>query len=165
MNSGVYTDSTSHVYAVGEVVSAATMNTYIQQDLAFLRAGMMLAASVGTGQTSASTTYVDLATVGPQVTVTTLTTAWVDLSAYISNTGGGSNQWMAVAVSGATTIPAADSNAITSGSPATYAYSLGGGVLVAGLTPGANTFTAKYRTVAGTGTWEYRNLRVTALGV
>lgn len=31
-----WTDPTTHVYATGEIVTAATMNTFIQADLAFL---------------------------------------------------------------------------------------------------------------------------------
>lgn len=31
-----WTNPTAHIYAVGEIVTAATVNTYVQQDLAYL---------------------------------------------------------------------------------------------------------------------------------
>lgn len=123
------------------------------------------AARVDTSQTTTSTTYVDLATAGPAVTVTTGTRALVMLSGFCQGSIVNAQAWISVAVSGATTIAAADSNAMHY-----QAYTGGGGgqigttILITGLTPGSNTFTAKYRTVAtATGTFAYRTIAVVAL--
>lgn len=128
----------------------------------------MKAAVVATSQTTASTTYTDLATVGPAVTVNTLTTAWVDLSGNLTNSNTANYVVMAFAVSGATTIAATDNLSITYFTSSASSQLQGGcGFLVTGLTPGANTFTCKYRVGAGggTGTWSNRNIKVTPLDI
>lgn len=123
------------------------------------------AARVDTSQTTTSATYVDLATAGPAVTVTTGTRVLVMLSGFCQVNIVNGQSWISVAVSGATTIAAADSNAMHY-----QAYTGGGGgqigstILITGLTPGSNTFTAKYRTVAtATGTFQYRTIAVVVL--
>jgi hypothetical protein len=120
------------------------------------------AATVAASETTASISYVALTTPGPAATVTTLTTAWVDLSANMSNSAVG-YCFMGFAVSGATTLAANDvrSIAFLSGTGG-FGGQLGGGLYVTGLTAGSNTFTAQYHVNAGTGTFSNRNLRVQA---
>lgn len=107
-------------------------------------------ASVNTQQTTTSTSYTDLATAGPAVTVTTGTRVLVILSSLMFNSGA-NNTWMSVAVSGATTLAASDTNAMvltgTSGATCSVIFEL------TGLTAGSNTFTAKYRVTGGTGSY------------
>ena len=120
-------------------------------------------AAVNTNQTTTSGTYTDLATVGPAVTLTTGTEALVFIGAMQRNDGGNGN-YTGVAVSGASTIAAADADAL-------YMYldlseQRAGGAYVAkitGLTPGSNTFTLKYRVQGNTGYWYHRSIMVLAL--
>lgn len=120
-------------------------------------------AAVNTNQTTTSGTYTDLATAGPSVTLTTGTSALVFIGAMQRNDGGNGN-YTGVAVSGATTIAAADANAL-------YMYldlseQRAGGAYVAkitGLNAGSNTFTLKYRVQGNTGYWYHRSIMVLAL--
>lgn len=117
-----------------------------------------------TAQTSTSTAYADLATVGPDITITTGTAALVGASCTQSVNSAAANVYMSWAFSGASTVAASDDwalqmNSDTSGQTlhATSWY------LHTGLTAGSNTITAKYRVTAGTGTWSRRSLIVIAL--
>lgn len=115
-------------------------------------------------ENTTNTSYVDLATAGPAVTVTTGTSAIVMWSAHMWNDTAGSRPYMSYAVSGATTIAAGDAIA--------YAHDVSAAgriigasriMMQAGLTGGSNTFTAKYRVSANTGTWAQRHLMVIPL--
>lgn len=94
----------------------------------------------------------------PSVTLTTGTTAILNISAQIVNSGTGGTA-MSVAVSGATTVAAADDYALT-----INALPAGGGInastllLITGLTAGTNTFTLQYKVTTGTGTFIRRNI-------
>lgn len=111
-------------------------------------------ALVSTSNTTASTTYVDLATSGPSVTLETGTVALVTISATIGepvNDAGAA--FASFAVSGATTIAAADGNAVTinftniAQSPfGTFSRTF----RLTGLTAGSNTFSMRYRIASGT---------------
>jgi hypothetical protein len=113
-------------------------------------------ATVATTQSTASVTYTDLATAGPTVTITTGTRAIVSIQATISNQTDNLSSLASVAVSGATTIAAADSFGLEhDGSPANNSVRFGAMHLFNALTAGSNTFTMKYR--AGAGTAEFGN--------
>jgi hypothetical protein len=121
-------------------------------------------ATVATTQTLTSTSYSDLATVGPAVTVTTGTKALVIITAQLNNnSSGGNNVYASYAVSGATTIAASDATCIqTNGDGGTGAgrIRVSAANLVT-LTAGSNTFTMKYRCGAGnTGAFSERNIFV-----
>lgn len=144
-----WTDPTAHVFVTGENVTAATMNTYIQANLATLQ--QLGAAFVATSETTASATYTDLATSGPAVTITTGTKALVGISGLVGNNTTGDGGLMGFAISGATTLAANDNMSIELVVPGgTYTGAFGATFLVTGLTAGSNTFTAKYRAAAGT---------------
>lgn len=119
-------------------------------------------ANVATGQSTASTSYTDLATVGPTVTMTTGTSVMIILGAAAHQSAAGNTCWMSVAVSGASTVSASDSNAVLASSPAGgFNFALGGGAIVlTGLTAGSNTFTAKYRVDGSTFTFQNRGIAV-----
>jgi hypothetical protein len=119
------------------------------------------AAQVDTEQTTASTSYADLATAGPAVTITTGTRVIVRISALMYQTTGGIG-FIGVAVSGATTIAANDTDAITYAST-TSGSSVSRDILIDGLTAGSNTFTMKYRTSANTLNAGRRTISVTPL--
>jgi len=121
-------------------------------------------ATVATSQTTTSTSYTDLATAGPAVTVTTGTKALVIFSAQSDNSSTSANS-TSFAVSGATTIAASDSYRTRFDSTlATYAQQQTQGILLTGLTAGSNTFTVKYKVSSSTGTWATRIINVIDMG-
>lgn len=120
-------------------------------------------AKVATGETTASTTYVSLATTTDAVTVNIsgLGMALVMISAFGSNSGADGQTFTGFGITGASTIAASDAESLnlrlttaTAAERATYA------TLVTGLTPGSTTFAMKYRVAAGTGTWSSRSISV-----
>ena len=115
--------------------------------------------------TTTSTSFTDLdapAVAGPSITVTTGPAALVVVHCTLSNSGTGSSR-MGYDVSGATSLAAADNRGVG-------IFGVAGASLVAGttcihiggtgLTPGVNTFTAKYRVSSGTGTFSARRIIV-----
>jgi hypothetical protein len=108
-------------------------------------------ATVATDQTTTSTSYVDLATAGPAVTVTTGTKVLVSVKASMANGAASTGQLMGVAVSGATTLAASDTYAAGYKYIATVNFQpvFAATFLIEGLTAGSNTFTAKYRSATG----------------
>lgn len=125
------------------------------------------AIELGSGTTT-STTYADLdapANVGPSVTVETGPSALVIVSGQFQNSGTGSAR-MSYAVSGATTIAAADNRGVGAFGVAGLNITAGTTALHFGglsLTPGSNTFTTKYRVSSGTGTFTSRRILVLPL--
>jgi hypothetical protein len=119
---------------------------------------------VVTAETTTSTSYDDLATVGPTVTVTTGSAALTILSVRMGNSTA-AYCLASVQVSGASSVAAADARSLR------YLSATGGNEhrgsvssLFTGLTPGSNTFTAKYLVrPSGTGTFQERRLTVIAL--
>ena len=120
-----------------------------------------------TSQTTTSTTYTDLATVGPTVEVEVGANgmALVAIFGYLQiSVASGETVFIGVAVSGATTVAANDNRAIRYQSWTTGAFGQHGATfLFTGLTPGLNTFTLKYRTTSGTGTFQNRRIAVVPL--
>jgi hypothetical protein len=166
----------------GSVFTAAQFNTFVRDDLnetapakalnpgghfvtsATNQISERLSATnnVNTSETTTSTSYADLATAGPAVTVTTGAMCWVLVTATESNNTSGQNVYMSYAVTGASSVSATDDRALlltaaatNQAMRATHVY------LETGLTPGSNTFTAKYRVTGGTGSWS--NRRIAAL--
>jgi hypothetical protein len=118
-----------------------------------------VAANVVTSQTTVSTTYVDLATVGPTVTLTVPASGrvLVSVTSDMSNSTGGGSNFMGFAISGADTRAAADTNALILGGNTLQAATAS--FIVTGLTAnGSDTFTAKYRVSGGTGTFSNRSI-------
>ena len=104
-------------------------------------------ARVETNQFTGSTSYTDLTTSGPAVTVTTGTKALVIVSSRIYSQTSSSTAYMSFAVSGATTTAASDDVALRvaqSSQTANQAFRMSA-ASVATLTAGSNTFTAKYK--------------------
>ena len=119
------------------------------------------AAEVLTQQTTASTSYVNLTTTGPSVTVTTGTKALVILSAEMSNGDTGQYSYMSFECTGATTINPGDDIALAfkQTNSTTDQRLMASYALVATLTAGSNTFTAKYKASAA-GTAVFKNRRI-----
>jgi len=104
-------------------------------------------ATVATSQATTSTTYTDLTTAGPAVTLTTGTKALVIVTCRMTTGDANRESFMSYAVSGATTIAASDTVALTC--KANDSGGNGGlrasAASVPTLTAGSNTFTAKYK--------------------
>lgn len=117
-------------------------------------------AAVSTNQSTTSTSYTDLATSGPAVTVTTGTKALVIVTALIEP-GQNNEGYMSYAVSGSTTVSAADSAALFfyRNTADTVASGMSKATSVT-LTAGSNTFTAKYRVSGGTAAFRTRSIFV-----
>ena len=128
--------------------------------------GAPVSATVATSQGTASTSFTDLATAGPTVTITTGTKAIVIVSAGMTNTNAGAYTTMGVDVSSATTIAATDLASLFIVTAANYenrasavlTFGLGGAG--GALTAGSNVFRAHYKVSAGTGTFRWRDITV-----
>lgn len=119
---------------------------------------------ITSAQATTSTSYTDLGTVGPSITVTTGPSALVIWAARVYNNTADRWAMMSVQVSGATSISPNDDWIIgfmQNTSNNTQWIQGGHTKLFTGLTPGSNTFTAKYRTVtSGTATFDNRHMMV-----
>ena len=162
-----------------EVITASILNTHVRDNLlmtapAVATAGARLIVTTGantlterlptrstvnTSETTASTSYTDLATSGPAVTTTTADRALILLSARIFTNTAGSAGFMGYAVSGSSTISATDNVALSFTSSDVSEHMQGSyGWIETGLSPGSNTFTAKYHVSANTGTFSRRTI-------
>jgi len=171
--------STPRTWVTTEVVSASIMNTHVRDNFnetapaQATAAGALIVtdgansvaerafseANVATSQTTSSTSYTDLSTTGPTITSTIDTRALLLWSAQMSNDTAGGVCSMSYAITGSSSQSAADSRSIRFESNASGDLIRTAGVdLVFGLSAGSNTFTAKYRVTAGTGTFVNRQL-------
>ncbi len=165
----------------GAIFSAAQFNQYVRDNLNecapakataagqfFVSTGanaiaarQLTAAVVATSQTTTSTSYADLATIGPQVSAVTSDRAVVFFASDLDNTGVNGASSVSVAVSGATTISASAAWRIArDGAAAGNIWRVGMAHLFTGLNAGTNTFTMKYTVGSGTGTFGNRELIV-----
>jgi hypothetical protein len=115
---------------------------------------------VATSQATTSTSYTDLTTSGPAVTVTISATghAMVILTAGIDSENSNTLCYMGFAESGTNTASGTDTRSLsmdrTSGPHLSATYFL------TGLTSGSTTFTAKYRSNSGTNTCTYADRNI-----
>jgi hypothetical protein len=119
-------------------------------------------ATVATEQTTNSSTYTDLATAGPAVTITTGTKALVIVTSAILMNATDNLGYMSYAVSGSTTIAASDTVAVDSIAQTYQRFSAAS--RLTSLTAGSNTFTAKYKSATTTGYFKNREIIVIDLG-
>lgn len=121
---------------------------------------------ISTAEAVVATSYGNISggTVGPTVTVTTGAFVYVVLSCNMFNSTGGAASYMSYAISGATTQAADDTHALY------YESSNAGDLIAMGIvcpnavTSGSNTFQAKYKVGAGTGTFGTRRLAILNFG-
>lgn len=170
-------------WIIGETLTAALLNTHLRDNMletegAKATGGGYFVSSAANAiverkpkmsttsasNPTASTTYTGS---NPAVTTDTSDRALVLWSANFSNnTGGGSaglgNTWMSIEVSGASSIAAEDATALVGqDTTANRNRQYMRHKFFVALTPGSNTFTAKYRvTGACTGTWSERRIAV-----
>ncbi len=124
------------------------------------------AANVATSETQASnTTFGDLTTPGPAVTLTTGSSVIVWLSCNVTHGAAGNSANVSVAISGATTVAAGAANSgNTSASGASHDNVISRCMVITGLTPGSNTFTLKYQNNGG-GTWTFYNRSIVVIAL
>lgn len=143
----------SNQVAVGDVMTASNINDIERRK----PTGAIVTATEG----ETNTAFDNMATVGPAVTVTTGTSALVFLYCRSEHATVGAAALMGFAVSGASTVAAADTSSLDHRpDTAGRVLSLSAVFLVTGLTAGSNTFTAKYRTDSGTATFRDRKIIV-----
>lgn len=110
-------------------------------------------AFVGTNETRTSTSFGDLTTVGPAITIVTGSNALILFGATLGNSTVNDGAVMSFQVSGATTISVAtitgQVNLAHLSNPASAGHEGSAAMVVSGLTAGSNTFTAKYRADIG----------------
>lgn len=116
-------------------------------------------AKVATTQTTTSTSFADLATTGPSVTVTVGASGKVllHIKSRMANTAA-DDCYIGVAVSGATTTAAATMLAISLA--ANKLGEVGTTTMITGLATGSTTFKMQYAVASGTGTFTNRELTV-----
>lgn len=116
---------------------------------------------VTTSQQTSSTSYTNLATTGPTVTVTTGTKALVLWHVRAQNSSANQIAYAGITVSGASSkVPAGETVSFLDSLGANQPFTHGGAWLYTDLTAGSNTFTVQYRVSSGTGTFAYRSLFV-----
>jgi hypothetical protein len=119
---------------------------------------------IATAETTTSTAYVDLATAGPSVTVTTGTRALIFHRCRMENSTANVGSFQSWAISGATVRSAASRTACTiDGIAAANFVQIGDVDMLTDLTAGSNTFACKYQVGAGTGTFSNRFIAVMPL--
>lgn len=139
------------------------------QQFAFMDSGTpsrISSATVATSQTTSSTSYADLATVGPSVTLTVPQSGevTVEYSAWTNHSAAGQSIFLSFAMSGSNTLAANDANSAQirqmAISPGTLVGTVGRKIHLKGLTPGTTTFTLKYKTTAANATFADRHIIV-----
>lgn len=137
----------------GRIFVSTAANTIAERQI--------LSAEVLTQETSTSTSYTDLATVGPSVTITTGVAALVFTSSRLENSST-SSTWASYGVTGATTSAITDTRAAYMDAGTTSGGRVGVTTLQA-LTAGSNIFKMQYRVSANTGT--FQNRRIVVMGL
>lgn len=172
-------------FVANNVLTAAQLNTHLRDNLMELAPAkassnvgswffvqgpnrieerIMKSARVDTQQNTKSSSYVDLATPGPTVTVNTGKRAIVMLMGHNGNTVGNSSCSMAFSISGETEREPSDTHSLSM-VPRTANEKMGWGVtyLLEDLEPGQNTFHCKYKAGADTAIFANRFLAVIPL--
>ncbi|MES2963579.1 MAG: hypothetical protein V4760_06785, partial [Bdellovibrionota bacterium] len=117
-------------------------------------------AVVATSETTGTSSWVDLTTAGPAVTVTSGTSALVTMTAELkANASAGTTCAVSFAVSGATTIAASTSQKLEVSNTAGFQH-MSATYLVTGLNAGSNTFTLKYQAISPTTTCTFLNRNI-----
>lgn len=169
----------------GSVFTAAQFNTHIRDNLAEtapakattpgsyfttsatnqITERVAATQQINVSEATTSTAFVDLATPGPSVTVTTGVMALVLFSAEINNNTASQAGRVGLNISGATTIGVDGNRVLRQESSGTAEFQRATvGYLQTGLTPGSNTFKLMYATVgASTATFNQRNITVLPL--
>lgn len=154
-----------HSYATSDVVTAANLNETRDNLNDLSRRATMVSAPVATSETTTSTSYADLSTSGPTVTVTVGASglALVCIFVNMANNTAGEYCYASFAVSGATTSAASDAYAVSMQAQNIGSLQQLSAVVPRTLTAGSNTFKLQYRVTGGTGTFLNRHITVIPL--
>lgn len=175
-------------FTADSVLTAAQLNTHLRDNLLETEVGRAQTSGdlfvveginrigrrrigadrVSTAEATSSTEYTDLATIGPSVTVTTSSRALVFISAKMTNAAANNRCRMSYEITGATERGALDNTCLlTDGRSPTDqgGRMMNFDMIGSALTPGVNTFSAKYRVSsdANAGTFDDRVLVVLPL--
>jgi hypothetical protein len=117
------------------------------------------AGTITTSETTASTSFGHLATIGPD-TQTTVTGPLVllILGAVTSNNTVNAETYMGYQISGATTQAASDAETLRHTSATANAMVACSWAYLVPVTAGSNFFRANYRVSSGTGAWSFRRI-------
>jgi hypothetical protein len=141
--------------ASGRIFVSTGVNSIAQREI---KQGQVL-----TQETTTNTSYTDLTTVGPSVTITSGTLALVSIQCQMFSSGSSNSNWSSFAISGATTVASSDQVAISCEAAAvSQAFRFGASILQT-VTAGSNTYKQQYRVGGATGTFDDRNIIVMAL--
>lgn len=143
--------------ATGRLIGTTGANALAERDI--------VTDVVSAAETITDGGYVDLPTLGPEVTLTTGTKGIVYVSCYTSNNTTGGRGWMSHAIDGASFATGSDQWAAVYTSPGVdFIYGATHVSMWTTLTPGSNHFLAKYRTSSlGQSTYWHRRITVQAL--
>lgn len=120
--------------------------------------------SITTAQTTGSTAYTDLSTVGPQLSVATGTRMLVAFTAQMQNTSANTSVRAGVDISGATSQSPSDSiDLYIDGLPANQQMRNSCVHLYTGLTSGTQNVKMQYKVGGGTGTFSDRTMVIVGL--
>lgn len=178
--------TTPMTFVSGTGLTAAQLNTYLRDNMNetapakattagyhFVSTGPNAIAeraieisTVASVQDSTSLDFANLATVGPQITCTTGSRAMYFVTAQTYNLTSYGATYMAVEVTGSSSIAPSKGNAlVVDGMNQTQqnTFRCTAVFVETNLTPGSNTFTAKYCVNGNTGRWQNRQLVVMAL--
>lgn len=150
-------------FVAGEDPTAQRLNSEMQAAIQAIFGVESLYASVLTSETTTSTTYTSLATVGPQLTLTSQGTKALIVFSYQGSNSTASNGGAAsVAVSGATTWAASDDYAVGHNVGSTGFGFYASNFVQLTINPGTHTYTMLYRVGGTTGTFARRRMWVFA---
>lgn len=129
---------------------------------------LIKSSALSTANSTTSTSYTNLYSLGPSVNVTTGAKALVMFSAGATNSGLNGQSAVSVGVSGATTIAPIDDwaiivDGITAGTLSDNFIKRSSAHLFTTLTPGSNTFYMQYKAGSGTGYFYRREIIVWAM--
>jgi hypothetical protein len=122
-------------------------------------------ATVATSQSTSSTSFTDLATVGPSVTLTTSTKVLVIVNCWFDSLATNEHQYADFAISGATTRSASFTTCLTARGQSGGMFRLRASAAnLVTCTAGSNTFTMKYAVGGSSCAFQDRTIIVVSLG-
>ncbi|SRR6266851_2229864 len=152
--------TTPPTFVALNVLGASQLNVLGQDIIDLDLRTRAVTAPISTSETTTSTSYTDLATLGPTVSLLTGTAAVVMVQCSITGNTVAAGNFASVAVTGASTQAATDLGSVSHQVASGSLVQASAVFLISGLTPGTNTFRMKYRVSSGTGTFANRILTV-----
>lgn len=140
-------------------LATAAGNLFVSSGANSLAQRVPASDTINTSQTTTSTSYVDLATVGPQTNSVVSDIRVITWSTAQFNNGGASNESIVgILISGATSTAPDDNISLDNQSASAFSDITATRVTRWTVTAGTNNFRQQYRVTAGTGTFRRRSL-------